>query len=176
MRRGGLGPLCLAPRAPEDSGNVLGWGPARGWRWASKMEGGAGLLGDVWVHPRPGLGERPPGACGPRAPRGLVSPAGPGRAPSSRAGRVGALWWPGAGLGLPHGGRGSWVSLSVALPPTGSLGCSVQWVLRGCVRSWGRWPWAGPLPGSRWALGHERVPSSTLETFLFGTLQALVSV
>lgn len=94
MRGGGLGPLCLAPWAPEDSGNVLGWGSARGWRWASKTEGGAGPPGDVWVRPRPGLGERPPGACSPRAPRGLVRPAGPGCAPP-----------PGQGGWAPCGGQ-----------------------------------------------------------------------
>lgn len=79
--------LCAGPWVPEDSGNVLGWGLARGWRWAAKTEGGAGPPGDVWVRPRPGLGERPPEACSPRAPRGLVSPAGPSRAPSCRVAR-----------------------------------------------------------------------------------------
>lgn len=147
--------LCASPWVPEDSGNVLGWGPARGWRWAPKMEGGAGPPGDVWVHLRPGLGERPPGACSPWAPSGLVSPAGPSCTPSSRAGRVGAPWWPGAGPGVPRGGRGPWTSASVALPRSGSLGSSVKWAatwlceIPGSLASGGPAPWLPVGAGSR---------------------------
>ena len=130
MRGGGAGAFVPGPLGPRGQRERPWMGPGqglavgledRGRRWAPW-----GCVGSSEA--RPG-GE----AARSLRPAGTQRTCAPSRScpcPSSRAGRVGALWWPGAGLGLPHGGRGPWLGLSVALPPQAHLaalpgGCHV---------------------------------------------------